>query len=325
MAWDSIIGQELAKRILQEHLATARVAQAYLLAGPQGVGKRLLALEMAKVLNCVLQASEACDVCHWCVPIARGVHPDVHGLSVEADADRIKIDAVRQMLSRIALRPFNANVSVVILDGVERLTEEAANALLKSLEEPPAHARFILITSVLSGCLPTIVSRCQIIRCPGLNPQIVAEFLKGQSCDEKTAGYLSVLSCGSLSRAMAWASEWEGYQRLLARFEATGPSTWLEEKLPETRKDLTRLLDGMVMWLRDVAFVASDGASWVLHADRAKVLDEQAQSMDVDLCVETAFQLLALRESLEQFVNPRLVATLAREQWLCLLTGLLQK
>lgn len=256
MAWSDVVGHELAKRIFHTHLAAGTVAQAYLLVGPEGIGKRRLGLELAKALNCS-GAKPPCDACVTCGQIARGVHPDVHVIEPSGPSAQIKIEDIRQLIGRVALRPFNARVQVAVLDGADRLTEEAANSLLKTLEEPSGYARFILTTSRLAFCLPTIVSRCQLIR-----------------CDPRRAGRAGA--------ARAW----------------TPPSAWLEQPLPEGRDETATLLDAMIGWLRDAA------------------LARGAEGLEADRCVETAFELMALRESLEQFANPRLVASLAREKWL---------
>ena len=151
-------------RLLQRHLAQGRVPSAFLFTGPEGVGKRLTAFEVAKALNCERLAEEACDQCEQCRRIDRRVHPDVHELTPQGALEAIRIDEIRQVMSRIALRPFMARVQVVILDGADRLTEEAANSLLKLLEEPPGHARLFLLASQPTRCLPTIVSRCEMVR-----------------------------------------------------------------------------------------------------------------------------------------------------------------
>lgn len=305
MAWTDIHGHALAKRIWQAHLAADTVSNAYLLAGPEGIGKRLLAREMAKALNCPGVADRPCDRCATCAQITKQIHPDVHWLGPEGIAGSIKLEAVRQVLGRIALRPFSVRYQVVIIDGAERMTEEAANSLLKSLEEPPAHTRFLLLSAQRSRCLPTIVSRCQLIRCQRLSPEAVETILISRTgCDAATASAIARLAGGSAAHAVALVGRWPAYQRLLDRLNAQHQSTvWLETPLPDTRDEVQHLLDGMTLWLRDVT-VDSEGA---VRVDR-------------DRCVETAVELVRLRESLEQFVSPRLVAALAREHWLALLS-----
>ena len=321
MAWDHILGHAFAKRLLQTHLASGQLASAYLLSGPDGVGKRRLAVEVAKALNCAGSGSHPCDACQPCGQIERGVHPDVHRLSPGGPSDQIKIDEIRFLLGRVALRPFSARVQVAILEGAERLTEEAANALLKALEEPHATTRFLLTTARVLDCLPTIVSRCQLLRCDVLPPEAIARILVERGgCEPRTAEAVARLSEGSVSRALHLLERWAEHQRVVARFATDPPVTWLSEPLPDTREEVTRLLDGMMGWLRDVA-VASAGPQWILHREHADALRRQAGAVDRGRCVETAFSLIALRDSLEQFVSPRLVASLAREKWLSLLTS----
>ena len=335
MAWDAVLGQEFAKRVLQAHLADGRVASAYLLAGPDGVGKRLVALEMAKALNCTASGSRppgppaagvarpgdserragvaGCDVCSTCLQINRGTHPDVHMLSPVASSDHIRMDAVRQLLGRIALRPFNAAAQVAIIDGAERLTEEAANSLLKALEEPPGHTRFLLTTGRLSDCLPTIVSRCQLVRCQPLPLAAITRILlEQQRVAPDAIRAIASLAAGSASKAIKLAERWKAREQIAARLASPRASAWLEQPLPETRQEVAELLEEMVAWLRGLAVATG------LPAAPSAAQAGEARVADVDRCLETAFALVSLRESLDQFVSPRLVASLAREKWLSL-------
>jgi DNA polymerase-3 subunit delta' len=322
MAWDDILGQDLAKRMLSAHLAAGKAAGAYLFAGPEGVGKRRLALELAKALNCPADASGPCDTCVTCQQITKGTHPDLHRVAPSGASNQIKIDDVRHVLGRIALRPYSARVQVAILEGAERLTEEAANSLLKSLEEPTASTVFLLTTDQLSHCLPTIISRCQVIRCQPLPADTVERILVDRhGCDPQIASVTARLSQGSVSRALELAGRWTAYQTMLDRLADPSPSRWIETPLPESRQDVIQLLDDMMTWLRDVAVAATGDPAPLAHWTQEHSLRAQARRADADRCLETAFDLVALRESVEQFVSPRLVASLAREKWLTLVTS----
>lgn len=316
MAWNDVIGHELAKRIWQSHLATGRVANAYLLAGRAGIGKRRLAFEMAKALNCTGAEPHPCDACSACRSIARGTHPDVHYLVPEGSSDEIRIDEMRSLIGRVALRPFNAKRQVAILDRVERLTEEAANSLLKVLEEPPGATTFLLLTSQASSCLPTILSRCQLIRCQPLSIGTLAQLLTRQAaCEGPRAQAIARMSGGSAARALALAKQGEREQAQVGELSA---EHWMERPLPETRQEVGEWIEALLHWLRDVAFVvALDGdARHVIHREAAEALRRQARQIDAEHCVEAAFEFLQLRESLDHFANPRLVAALVRERWL---------
>jgi len=319
MAWSDILGQELAKRILQSHLARRRVPNAYLLAGPDGVGKRRLALEMAKALNCSAVEGRPCDACRPCAQIGRGVHPDVHAVIRGGASDQIKIDQIRHIIGRVALRPFSAAYQVVIIEAAERLTEEAGNSLLKVLEEPSSSTSFLLTTAHLGGCLPTIVSRCHLIRCQPLSADAVRRILtQTHGVEPKTAEAVARLSSGSAVQAIDLAGRWAAYQQMVARLTGDAQASWLDASAPATRQDVAQLLDGMVAWLRDVAVSAAGGSQWITHAEHADALRRQAERIDVDRCLETAAELMRLRESADQFVSPRLIASLAREKWLSL-------
>lgn len=316
MAWSEIIGHDNAKRYLQTHLATGEVPNAYLLAGPDGVGKRCLAFEMAKALNCSASGERPCDACDSCRRITRGGHPDLHLISPSGASQQIKIEDIRILLGRVALRPYSASVQVAIIDGADRLTDEAANSLLKALEEPSRYTKLLLITSRLSFCLPTIVSRCQLVRCSALPPEAMVALLTQQGIETSVAESVSRLAGGSLARAADLAGRWGAYQTMCERL-AGSESGWLEQPLPDTRESVSQLLEAMLNWLRDVT-VAGVEPSRVAHAGHLAALTRQAASADVERCVDTALALHALRESLDQFVSPRLVASLAREQWLSL-------
>ncbi|MBI4598121.1 MAG: hypothetical protein HY737_06975 [Candidatus Omnitrophica bacterium] len=265
MSWDEIQGQAFAKTYLQGHLATGRVANAYLLIGSDETSTRQLAIEMGKALNCTERTGRPCDQCRTCAQMTKGVHPDLHVLLPEGPADRIKIETIRQVLSRVALRPYSAACQVVIIDGAERLTEEAANALLKALEEPSASTKFFLTTSALPQCLPTIVSRCQLVRCPSPTSGPTSERWRTQLADPS-------------------------------------PLPWLTQPLPDARESVAQLLEEMM-------------AAFHQQAARAAEANRAASAQRY---VDAALKLIDLQESLEQFVSPRLVAALAREQWLTL-------
>lgn len=322
MSWDAIEGHAFAKQVWQAHLAAGTIASAYLIAGPPGVGKRLLAREMAKALQCESPEGSPCDRCGPCGQVSREVHPDVHWLQPEGSSGFVRIEAVRNVLGRIALRPFSGRYQVVIVDGAHRLTDEAANSLLKSLEEPPAHTRFLLLTDAPARCLPTIVSRCQLIRCHPLAPEALERIVRSKaSGDPAAAAAIAQLAGGSAARALELADRWTSYEHLVDLLASESWERWFEDELPEARQDVERLLDGMVAWLRDMAAVGIGQASGPVHRRFEDPLQRAAARVAPQRCVETALELVALRDSLEQFVNPRLAASLARERWLSLLAA----
>jgi DNA polymerase-3 subunit delta' len=218
MAWSSIIDQERVVQTLRRALTRSRVAHAYLFHGPDGVGKRAVALEMARALQCTAQTDEACEACPACRKTRRMVHPDVHvlfpypkGTDEEDVAARIQrfgedpyaaVDYVRRpslsdptetsnkqvmyhidrvqddLLHPMRYRPAEGQYKVALITDVQHMNETAANAFLKLLEEPPPQTVFLLTTSRPEQLLPTIVSRCQRLRFDPLLPDSIETALQ---------------------------------------------------------------------------------------------------------------------------------------------------
>ncbi|NPA30812.1 MAG: DNA polymerase III subunit delta', partial [Chloroflexi bacterium] len=160
--WD-IIGHETAVQWLQRQIAAQRVHHAYLFVGPRGVGRRTLARRFAQALTCLQPPAPGafCGQCRVCRQIAAGVHPDFHVLH---DPAGLKVDAVRQAQQVWNLSPREARYRIALLPEVQHATPAAANALLKTLEEPPAHLILLLTASDPDALLPTVVSRCEVVR-----------------------------------------------------------------------------------------------------------------------------------------------------------------
>jgi DNA polymerase-3 subunit delta' len=200
----SILGQEGALGILRRALASGRVAQAFLFEGAPGVGKMTTARALAQTLEC--ETSEGCGQCTACRKVAEGMHPDV--LVIERDGQFIKIAQVRQITARAGYRPHEGRVRVVIFDGADAMNLEAANALLKTLEEPPAQTHFVLVSSAPERLPVTVRSRCQRVRFAPLPTEVVAAWLereRGLAAAEAHA--VAALSSGSVARAAELASE----------------------------------------------------------------------------------------------------------------------
>ena len=199
MSFNEIIGQERAIGILRRAVEQERIAQAYLFLGTEGIGKKLTALNLAKALNCRGERAApylSCDICPACRKIDHGNHPDIQVLG--GTREQIKIDQIRQLQKGLHYKPFEGRKKVVIIDGAERLVPAAANALLKTLEEPPPETVIILITISLYQLLPTIISRCQKIRFQPLNTESLKKVLGDSlSLPEEALETLALLSGGS--------------------------------------------------------------------------------------------------------------------------------
>ncbi len=157
-SFDTVVGQKHIVQTLQNALTQHKVSHAYLFCGPRGTGKTTVAKLVAKSVNCLNPDEAPCNHCENCIGIQQGNHPDV----IEIDAaSNNGVDQIRELIEKVKYAPLQAKYKVYIIDEVHMLSQGAFNALLKTLEEPPAHVIFILATTEPHKVLPTIISRCQ--------------------------------------------------------------------------------------------------------------------------------------------------------------------
>jgi DNA polymerase-3 subunit delta' len=309
MGFADLLGHERIKTILSTALRLGRLPPALLLSGPEGVGKKALALVCARALVCERGEGDACDRCAACGRASRGLHPDL--ALVEPDGATIKIDRVREIAREIGGRPFEARARGFVIDEAHLLTEQAANALLKSLEEPCPTSHVLLVSAAPQALLPTIRSRCQTLRVGSLPPALLAEYLerrRGLPADE--ARLRAVLSGGSLGGALAFEPEaYRGLRdALLALLEVLPRQTPLDrmeaaERLADV-EDLPLALTALRALLRDLAALASGApASSVLNADVAPRLEALARGPLGRRAAELAAAVGETREALRTNAN----------------------
>ncbi len=230
MTWKRLRGHEAVVEALARAIRRGRLAHAYLFTGPSGVGKRTFAVELAKALLCDKgggaspgEVPEACDRCPACIQVEAGTHPDFHAAARPPESQEFPVELMRELCRSFALKPARGRGKIVVLDGADDLNEEAANCFLKTLEEPPPRSVLILVGSSADRQLPTIVSRCQVIRFAPLPPDLVDELLGEQGVeDARLRGRLVRVSGGSpgAARELADPSLWEfrdGFLAALAR------------------------------------------------------------------------------------------------------------
>jgi DNA polymerase-3 subunit delta' len=208
MPFRDIAGHEHLKPLIARAALAGTLPPSLIFAGPVGVGKRMAALALAQLVNCLSPVDEdACGGCASCKRIARGVHADVLVIEPE-DSGAIKIDQIRDAVERSAYRPFEGRRRVVIIDDAEQIVPAAQDALLKTLEEPPNGTTFVLVTPAPELLLSTIRSRCQRLRFGRLAPSDVAAVLmRAHEYSETDAHTAAAMSDGSVGQALEGASE----------------------------------------------------------------------------------------------------------------------
>ncbi len=274
MSLDEIQGQTVAVALLRRLRASDRIAHAYVFHGPDGVGKFRAALAFAAASLCSSPIdSGACGRCADCARAVRSTHSHLHVLALAKDESEIPIESVRGVLASISLKTVDGRGRWVLVRDAEQLSSASANALLKTLEEPPPGVRLVLVTSRLQSLLPTVVSRCHRVRFGPLPDDVVASLLaRERGLEPERARWAARFAGGSLGRAVRLLDEGleERWRWVLARWGGLdGPSLvpFAEEVAEfakaagsggEEQRDRVRLvLDLIATLLRDALLIGS--------------------------------------------------------------------
>lgn len=250
-----------------------RMAHAYLFIGSTGIGKRNTALAVAQLLNCEGNESgrldAPCGVCGSCRKIEADIHPDVACLSGSL-AESIKIDDVRSIVNKAQLKAFEARKKVFILSDIERLTIDAANAFLKTLEEPAKDTLLILTTSIPEQVLDTIKSRCHQIKFLPLSRRVLEERLAQDGMAPMEAAYVAYRAQGCPGRAAVLQdmNNFDLKNLFINRFVLFYDEKYVDE-LSKDKESVRELLDVMQSWVRDAMILKSGaGVEYLIHQDR---------------------------------------------------------
>jgi DNA polymerase III subunit delta' len=237
LSWQRIRGHDALVKSFNHAAQRGRLAHAYLFTGPAGVGKHLFARELARALLCegnpheTTEMLQACDVCTSCVLMDAGTHPDFFTAVRPEEKHEFPIELMRELCQRFSLKSARGRGKVAVIDDADDFNEESANAFLKTLEEPPPNSVLIIVSSSLDRQLPTIISRCQVIRFAPLALPVVRNLLQSLPVDPEKGGLstdllerLVRLSAGSPGLALALADPalWEFRNTLLTGLTA-GP------------------------------------------------------------------------------------------------------
>jgi DNA polymerase-3 subunit delta' len=328
--FDELTGNSRVKAVLKRMLVSDRLPGAMLFTGEEGIGKKLFALEVARALNCrTPKDEEACGVCSSCVRIRKlnypmrddadewtqiiwTDHPDV-GLVV-APRRVLRVEQMRQIEKEANFRPFEGKARVFLIDEADKLNDASANALLKVLEEPPRTSHLILITARPAMLLPTILSRCQMIRFSPLTPDEIERHLVKNKIDVKTAHLRARAAGGSMGRALSgdlvtFTSQRKAMLKVLHALVLSNDRAQLlrsAEQLNEAqyKDEFEERLDVLETLIRD-AWMLSLGVdtSRIVNEDLSGELKEIAQKLVPGRAGDWILQIEDLREQLIVNVN----------------------
>jgi DNA polymerase-3 subunit delta' len=315
----NLVGHEWAVSALQRDISDGRLKHAYLITGAAGVGKRTLAMAFVKAILC--EKGTGCGECRPCKLMASSNHPDVISVTPAVSGKIIKtesiaVDRIRELIKMLSLKPAEASRRVAIVTDFETANENASNAFLKTLEEPPGDAILILTAENAETLLPTIRSRCELISLRPLSSTAIKEALTERwQVPVEQAGLLAHLAGGRLGWAVA-ATQDDGQtlerraQRLEEMEGLLGGSRIdrfiYAEVLAKDRNALKETLELWLSWWRDVMLVASNASAIPFNSDQLSALRTVADAVGVEAAarmVEAVQRTLGL---LPRNINARL-------------------
>lgn len=318
--FQDILGHEKIKEHLQKAIETNHVSHAYILTGEAGMGRKSLANAFALTLLCEKGMSEPCMECHACKQVLSGNHPDLIYVTHEKE-NSIGVDDIREQIhDTIQIRPYSSYYKLYLVDEAEKMTVQAQNALLKTIEEPPFYAVIILLTTNEHAFLPTILSRCVQLKLKPLKDSVIKTYMKESlGISESKADIYAAFARGNLGKAIHLASSEEFqlmYRKLLymlTHIRKMDISDLIEyiRKLKEDHLDIYEILDFIQLWYRDILmFKVTKDINLLIFKDEYNTINEISTESGYDGLEKILMAIDKAKVRLDANVNMELVMEL---------------
>lgn len=312
MPFADIVGHDRIIEVLKRSLRSGKTAHSYLFEGIAGCGRKKTALALVQALFCTVLPDDACGTCPSCRKIDGGNHPDIHLIAPLPDKRDISIEQLRDMQHIVSLRPYEAPRKVCIIEPAERMSVSAANSLLKTLEEPPGNALIILLTENAGMLLPTVRSRCQLIRFAPLSPEHLLSLLERDGMASETAALVAPMAGGSMQRARELDNEALTARReaVLSRVEQLNIHRIASvfdaaEELSGNRDATLELLDMLLSFFRDAVHLGA-GNGDIVNRSLRPAIEAIATRRSFPRNLELLERIYDTRRDVQRNANPKL-------------------
>ncbi len=285
--FSDVLGNDMIKEYFERTLANGQISHAYILTGEAGMGRKTLAKAFAMTLLCEEEGKDPCGKCHSCIQFLSDNHPDV--IYVRHEKDSIGVDDIREQINNtVQIKPYSSAYKIYIVDEAEKMTVQAQNALLKTLEEPPSYAVIFLLTTRADSFLPTILSRCITLKLKPLYDGIIRDYLMNKlSVPKSEADICTAFARGNLGKAISLASseEFAAMRRVVMALLKNVRSMDIAEmqemikQWKDNKLDMEECLDFMQLWYRDVLmFKATQDTAGFIFKDEYRYIKETADT-----------------------------------------------
>ena len=288
-----IIGQESIKKHLQTAIKTGNLSHAYIINGEYGSGRQTIASALAKTIQCQSKTddTDACGVCTSCKQAESHNHPDIKYIT--QDKTSISVNDIREQLNNdISIKPYSSEYKIYIIPDANKMTEQAQNALLKTIEEPPVYAIIILLTENCDSLLPTIRSRCVTLTMNPVEKDKICTYLENKFQLEPEQAQIAANYCqGNIGKAIRFASSSDFIEmknqvlKLLKNLDSMDIASIIDtiKEFSTHKNDINDYLDLMLLWYRDVLmFKVTKDANLLLYSDEYSAISEQATKRDYE-------------------------------------------
>ena len=321
----NILGHDWAVDMLRRHIATGEARHAYLFCGPAGLGRRSLALAFARALNCTNPPApgESCGQCRDCKQTSAMAHPDMAVIQAENEGGVLKVEQVREFKRTVSLKPYQSKYRVALFLRFQEANDSASNALLKTLEEAPAHVILLLTADNPEALLPTIVSRCEVLRLRPISLELIEKELERRGAESDLARQIAHVSGGCPGYALRLLEDktlLAFRQQRLDDLQKLLSGTRVEkftyaEKLAKEKDTMRQVLLVWLSFWRDVFMTAAQADAPLANVDRTEEIQQLAGKLSLAETRKTVTSLESGLRRLERNVNARLLAEVLLLDW----------